>query len=1048
MNRFGGAALDRSAILSVGLLIYGFLGSGVESAEAVDLGERYRATLDYSEQRQSYDWTCQKEDIWRLTAFRFEIDDRFCAELGPSHVVFGRHGSNVLWAAVLPDEPGALSNAPVGRGEHITSVWLRFHPSRVGEFFPPGTVSGQGDAALLSAATRLAMHKFRNSWHAGKRAIVPPRNSVIVDLETREGARRFYSIDTSERTVQYFDSFRTKPLPAPHAIDRSAALEAFDSVWEAFDRQYAMFVLKPEVDWGELRDTYRAQATTATTDHELGVVLSKMLAHLKDLHVHVQVGDEEVPGYDRERPLNASWNAIEELIGSLNDTGHDALWGITEDGVGYINVLRLADHTLPQAFDEALGNMQNTKGLIIDLRFNGGGSERLAQQMAGRLLDKRRIYCFHQLRTGPKHSDLGTKIERACGPSGPWHYRGPVIVLIGQRTMSSAESFALMLSRCPQVKTLGDRTAGSSGNPRRLQVLGGRIVVSVPQWLDMGPDGRPIEGAGIVPDFLIETDSEDFTDTADPVLAAALAKLRGQSNRATANVLTRRRDMPPPPAAAGPRVPRRKEDATDRPLVVSVFPADGAANVNPVTEIRIRFNQPMNANSALLDWNIIGNAGFRLRAPFRYDAGKNEFVIPVSLTPGTVHRVKINQPFETNSLKGFRSAHGLVAWPHTWAFSTARMSPSQGAETPHLVSVDPPPGSKTSVFTPIRVKFDRPMVPDLYEISDAMPREPGDTAPSLHFPVRYDDESFCFMLPMLLPPQRTFRIKLHGFWSVEGGEAHAITLAYEVDNRLLSEAHQTRIAEAARSEKLLQIVDAVRRSRRAITSLEETVRTRRVWGLQSTWATSLRCDESVFRFQGERQFVGDVSGIMEIPFAVGSDGRQCWIRRGNEMIVGRSDMIDNKNLLFCDPFGLAQFRTPQEAIDALQLEYIGTEQYDGRTCHRIRSWKGELEGDIQMARWRVTGIQDWLIDAETFLPAVVEGGGIRNCYSYLKIGKPIAEGEFQPPSAANMDMKAIEPLGKGYDRRFLIVRDGSDGRMSVRWGKTGSGGRRVSSGLN
>jgi hypothetical protein len=40
-----------------------------------------------------------------------------------------------------------------------------------------------------------------------------------------------------------------------------------------------------------------------------------------------------------------------------------------------------------------------------------------------------------------------------------------------------------------------------------------------------------------------------------------------------------------------------------------------------------------------------------------------------------------------------------------------------------------------------------------------------------------------------------------------------------------------------------------------------------------------------------------------------------------------------------------------------------------------------------------------------------------------------------------------EPLGNGYTNRFVNVRDGSDGRMSARWGKFGSAGR-SSSGLN
>ncbi len=219
------------------------------SALGADLAARYRATLDFSDQPRGYEWTCGPEDVWRLKEFGYSLGDAFRVKLGPSQVVFGRHESNVVWAAVFPDRPGEILAASPGKGEHVTSIWLRFHPARLGELFP------------------------------------------------------------------------------------------------------------------------------------------------------------------------------------------------------------------------------------------------------GRFLDRRRVYSLSQYRNGPKHTDLGPKNERACGPSGAWHYAGPVVVLLGQKTISSAESFALALAQCPQVVTLGDRTAGSSGDPRRVDA-GAGIVVNLPRWIDMDPAGKPIDAVG------------------------------------------------------------------------------------------------------------------------------------------------------------------------------------------------------------------------------------------------------------------------------------------------------------------------------------------------------------------------------------------------------------------------------------------------------------------------------------------------------------------------------------------------------------------------
>jgi len=99
-------------------------------ADPVDLGKQYPATLDFSEQPRGLDWTCGPEDIWRLKEFSYAMGKEFGIRLGPSQVVFGRHETNVVWAVILPDEPGEILAAKQGKGEHITSVWLRFpyHP--------------------------------------------------------------------------------------------------------------------------------------------------------------------------------------------------------------------------------------------------------------------------------------------------------------------------------------------------------------------------------------------------------------------------------------------------------------------------------------------------------------------------------------------------------------------------------------------------------------------------------------------------------------------------------------------------------------------------------------------------------------------------------------------------------------------------------------------------------------------------------------------------------------------------------------------------------
>ena len=79
---------------------------------------------------------------------------------------------------------------------------------------------------------------------------------------------------------------------------------------------------------------------------------------------------------------------------------------------------------------------------------------------------------------------------------------------------------------------------------------------------------------------------------------------------------------------------------------MEVSPAGGAVGIDPVTEIRIRFDRPIDRESFFLQWKAVRAAqkvevGFRLRDAIRYLAERNEFVFPVRLTPESEHRIEV-----------------------------------------------------------------------------------------------------------------------------------------------------------------------------------------------------------------------------------------------------------------------------------------------------------------------------------------------------------------------------------------------------------------------
>jgi hypothetical protein len=490
-----------------------------------DLGKVYPATMSWSE--QGLYPVCSAEDVWELKSFEYRFGKDLRISCKTAAVALGVYETNVLWAVVFPDEPAEIESVQVGDGERAKAIFLRFAPAELNRIFPAKTVSKPGRPWLRAEANRIARRKIAWRWStpAGNPTIVP-RGFCILDIDTVEGPRRFYGVNRDGGSMEYVSDFEGKPVPDPEPIDRAGAEAAFDEVWEAFDREYAGFVLLPKLKWAKLGKSYRKQAGSAENIIALGAVLSDLLAHLEDLHVWVKVGEDWLPGYTRPRPLNGNWRASIELTNATQKGGENLQWGRVDKDIGYLNVHGLSDPKLPEHFDTALERLRDTKALIVDLRFNGGGDELLAREVVGRFLAEERVYSLNQYRTGSKHDQLGPKLERKVAPRGPWRYDQPVIVLWGRKTLSSAESMALMFAQCPQVTTMGDWSGGSSANPRCLELDCG-ITVNLPRWLDMDPEGHPIEHVGVKPEVVIKAASEDFSsEKSDPVLEAALKRAR------------------------------------------------------------------------------------------------------------------------------------------------------------------------------------------------------------------------------------------------------------------------------------------------------------------------------------------------------------------------------------------------------------------------------------------------------------------------------------------------------------------------------------------
>ena len=495
-------------------------------ARGIDLLQRYPTGLTVGDEApdRARSWEFTSADVFRVTQFHLDVNTNFHVQVGPADLGIGHCGDGAVWAVVVPRENGELTSTVASRPEAIAHVWLRFHPREIGRLFPAETVFNDGAGDLAPRIRAIANAKMTSSWQAGGRAMIPEPKDMTVDVDTKDGLRRFFMVDTEAKTAEYVDAFEERAVRLPPAVTEDLAAAAFDQLWGAFDEKYAMFVLRPEVDWAKQREQYRPRALASQSTYELAEVCAEMLKNLRDLHVWLTVAGANVPVFNRPRSANANPQADEAMVGGLHRRGRMA-WGLTTNKIGYLVIYGWDNPNLPGQCDEALEHMRDTRGLIVDVRLNGGGGEPLAGQVAARFVKNEFVYGFDQFRNGREHTNLTEKIKRTVAPRGPWRYDRPVVLLMGQKCMSSNESFVGMMLGDPDLTTMGDHTCGSSGNPEIVH-LPLDMTVSVPRWIDYLPDGQtPLDEHGFQPQVAFQPIPGAFEGDRDDLLAAALARL-------------------------------------------------------------------------------------------------------------------------------------------------------------------------------------------------------------------------------------------------------------------------------------------------------------------------------------------------------------------------------------------------------------------------------------------------------------------------------------------------------------------------------------------
>ncbi len=251
----------------------------------------------------------------------------------------------------------------------------------------------------------------------------------------------------------------------------SSPTATFDYLWRQVDERYSLFDVK-DVDWQAVYDSLRPQVFDDMSNDSLFSVLGKMLNTLNDGHVDLwgnnDVSSSEAIFLQRYGKGNFDANtvALTYLRANHHTTGGFAYNSIADGEVLYIRYSSFSNSASRQAFTTALGRFPNVKGIVFDIRQNGGGAIQNEWNIMQMLPSHGQLLYYTQIKNGKAHSAFG-ELNAVFAPDNEDNetFDKPFILLTDRGCYSAASSFALCLKQYDNVIVMGDTTAGGLAIP-------------------------------------------------------------------------------------------------------------------------------------------------------------------------------------------------------------------------------------------------------------------------------------------------------------------------------------------------------------------------------------------------------------------------------------------------------------------------------------------------------------------------------------------------------------------------------------------------------
>jgi hypothetical protein len=302
----------------------------------------------------------------------------------------------------------------------------------------------------------------------------------------------------------------------------------FESLWKIIDTRYCYIDYK-HIKWDSIHTVYSHKVDTIKSGYSFFEVMGTMLSELKDGHVNLYSDFDQTRYWKwfSNYPSNFDSKLIytsRYLADDYKIAGGIRYKKINNGKIGYMYYEEFSNDFSDNNIAYIFKYFSNCKGIILDVRDNGGGYLDLSEQLASYFFSSETVTGYICHKTGNGHSDFSKPIEIKTPAHKSIQWGRPIIILTNRKSYSATNSFVSRMKMAPHAIIVGDNTGGGGGMPLSSELPNGWLVrFSASPMFDANMNQTEW---GIEPNVKVSLNTNDIANGYDTIIEKAISLIK------------------------------------------------------------------------------------------------------------------------------------------------------------------------------------------------------------------------------------------------------------------------------------------------------------------------------------------------------------------------------------------------------------------------------------------------------------------------------------------------------------------------------------------